>query len=172
MFKKAFIAGAVALAAIGSAHAGTGGGTLDVTLAVTTGCDIAGTGTAGKIDFGSYAPSATVAGAATPTSGAGALVVTCSGTQTPSLAFDGGVNPQAGVRQLKAVNAAAATQLIPYTLGSTVAATEYSVNTAVAQTVFTAGEARAITVHGAVTGAVPAGAEGTYADTVQVALTW
>jgi spore coat protein U-like protein len=179
MFKKAFIAGAVALAAIGSAHAGTGGGTLDVTLAVTTGCDIngaggigAGTGTAGKIDFGSYAPSATVAGAATPTSGAGALVVTCSGTQTPSLAFDGGVNPQAGVRQLKAVNAAAATQLIPYTLGSSVAATEYSVNTAVGQAPFTAGLARTITVHGAVVGAVPVGADGTYVDTVQVALTW
>lgn len=178
MFKKALIAGAVALAAIGSAHAAASG-TLDVTLAVTTGCDIngaggigAGTGTASKLDFGQYAVEAVVPGATTPTSGAGQLVVTCSGTQTPSLAFDGGANVVGAQRNMKAANNAAATQLIPYTLGSSVAATEYSVNTVVGQDPFTAGLARTIIVHGAVVGAVPVGADGTYVDTVQVALTW
>ena len=177
MFKKALIAGAVALAAIGSAHAADG--TLNVKLSVKTGCDIngatgigSGTGTAGELDFGSYAVGATVAAANTPASGAGQLVVTCSGTEAPSLAFDNGLNVTGSQRNMKAANSAAAAQLVPYTLGSTSAATEYTPNTAVAQSPFTAGEARTIKVYGKVVGAVPNGAEGAYTDTVQIALTW
>ena len=181
MFTKALIAGAVALAAIGSAHAaGSGSGMLNVKLNVTTGCDInggsgigVGTGQAAELDFGTQAAGAAAGTAATTAnSGATALVVTCSGTQTPTLSFDGGVNASGGSRNLKSANAGAAVSLIPYTLGSAAGGAQYSPNTAVAQTAFTAGQAKTVTVYGTIPAAIPAGAEGQYSDTVTVALTW
>lgn len=179
MFTKALIAGAVILASIGSAHAaGASSGLLNVKLNVTTGCDInggsgigVGTGQAAELDFGSHAPGATAVAGVTANSGATALVITCSGTQTPTLAFDGGVNASGGSRNVKSANPAATTSLIPYTLGSTVGGAEYAPNTGVAQATFTAGQASTITVHGSVA-SIPAGAEGAYSDTVTVALTW
>ncbi|HUD33982.1 MAG TPA: spore coat protein U domain-containing protein [Variovorax sp.] len=179
MFKKALIAGAVALATIGSAHAaGSSSGMLDVKLNVTTGCDInggsgigVGTGQAAMLDFGTHAPGATAVAGTTPNSGATALVITCSGTQTPTLSFDGGVNASGGTRNVKSSNPAAAVSLIPYTLGSAAGGAQYTPNTGVAQTAFTAGQAKTVTVYGSVA-SIPAGAEGQYSDTVTVALTW
>lgn len=182
MMKK-FVAGLVAgVAIVASAPAFAAGsaspGTLDVKLKVTTGCDIngnggigAGSGANALIDFGSYAPGTssgptTVTGQDTGSS----LVITCSGTQTPSLAFDGGQNATGSQRNLKQVSG---TGTLAYALGSTAGATDYAVNTAVAQsTAFTAGEARTVKIYGSVPGGVPTGAEDAYVDAVQISLTW
>lgn len=167
------LAGVLALAGSTSAlAAGASPGTLDVKLTVTTGCDIngnggigAGTGANALIDFGSHAPSATVSEATTGSS----LVITCSGTQTPSLAFDGGQNPVGAQRNLKQISG---TGTIPYTLGSSTGAADYTKDTAVALSAFTAGQARTVNIYGNIVGAIPAGAEGAYTDAVQISLTW
>ncbi|WP_347091720.1 spore coat protein U domain-containing protein [Sphingomonas parapaucimobilis] len=152
-------------------------GTLNVSLMVTSGCDIngnggigAGSGTAASIDFGSYAPgtgsgNTSVSGSDTGTS----LVVTCSGTQTPNLVLNGGANATGSQRNLKQVNG---TGTIAYILGSSVGGAEYAVNTAVSLGSFTANQGKQIKIYGSVPGGVPVGAEGAYTDTVQIAMSW
>jgi spore coat protein U-like protein len=175
-------AAALLVLSSGSAFAaGASSGSLDVQLSVTTGCDInggggigAGTGAAALLNFGNRAPlAAAVTGSTPATAGTNALTVTCSGTQTPSLAFDGGSNAVGATRNLKTANPLAAVQTIAYTLGSAAATpANYTVNTPIAQTIFTAGQAKTVAIFGALTAAIPAGAEGQYTDTVTVNLTW
>ncbi|OMJ32973.1 hypothetical protein BSZ14_05045 [Sphingomonas sp. Sph1(2015)] len=186
MMKKtitAALAGVSMLAAAPAFAASSNPGTLNVKLNVTTGCDIngnggigAGSGAAAELNFGSYAAgvAGSGGGAGTPTTVTGVdtgngLVVTCSGTQTPSLSFDGGLNAVGTQRNLKQVNG---TGTLAYTLGSAAGGTQYGVNTPVALSAFTAGQARVVKVFGSVPGGVPAGAEGAYADTVQISMTW